>query len=65
MTDKNKVHEKKDDVIEISLGRIGIIRKNPWILVSVVLAIVLVIVIFYKSSGVSGDVVSKEVAGQN
>jgi len=59
--------QNKSDVIEIPVGKyFERVRKNPWIVATIVLAIALVVVIFMKSSGGDGIVtVSAEEAGQS
>ena len=55
---------KRDDVIEIDFGKhLDKVRSNPWILASIVLAIVLLGVIL--SGGAGGESVSAAEAGQN
>src|SRR3989344_1164129 len=49
---EHKHAHKKDDVIQIPVGKyFESIRKNPWIIATIVLAVVLIILIFVKSSG--------------
>lgn len=59
--------KKKDDVIEIPVGKFFVnMRKNPWIISTVVLAIVLIVVVFMKSGGSSvTGTVSQQAAEQN
>lgn len=57
---------KKSEVIEIPVGKyFERVRKNPWVISTIVLAIALIVVIFMKSSGGGIVSVSGEVAGQN
>ena len=56
--------DKRDDVIEIPIGNYGEkVRKNPWILATIVLAIVLIGVIF--SGGARSGDIGAEKAGEN
>src|SRR3989344_3080717 len=61
--------KEKKDVIEIPVGRyIKAIRSNPWIISSVVLAvivIVLVIALFSEEKSVTGNVISENTAGES
>ena len=57
--------EKKSDEIRIPIGRL---RQNPWIICTILLAILLVIMLFVKSGGstsasISSDQASKGVIG--
>ena len=57
--------KKNDDVIRISIGKWPEkIRKNPWIIASIVLAVVLIIVIFMKGGSTSTTVASPQTVGQ-
>jgi len=59
---------KKDDVVEIPVGKyLERMRNNPWSVSTVVLAIVLIAVLVFNFGGysVTGTVVSPEVAGEN
>ncbi len=67
MVDKN-VEMKNDDVVEIPVGKIfglNSIRKNPWILSSIVLLVILIVVVFMRSSGPTANVVNENSAAQN
>lgn len=59
----------KSDVIEIPVGKyFGKMRSNPWIMVSVVLAFLLIFVIFFNGFsgfGLTGNVVNEKTAGDN
>ncbi len=71
MKDKNgevKHPASKDDTIDIPIGRwLGAVRNNPWIVVSIILAIALLVVFFWKApaSPVVAGNVSGEVAAAN
>ncbi|HLC32078.1 MAG TPA: thioredoxin domain-containing protein [Candidatus Nanoarchaeia archaeon] len=61
------ISAENKDVIEIPVGRyVGAMRRNPWMVVSVVLALALVFVLFFRggSSG-TGLVVSEQDAGDS
>ncbi len=74
---KPEKEQKKDefdpvsDVIELPVGKalkpftLSNLRKNPWILSTIILLIVLIVLLFSKSSPISGTTVSEQVAGQN
>ncbi|MEM4271718.1 MAG: hypothetical protein QXD13_01360 [Candidatus Pacearchaeota archaeon] len=50
---------------ELSLGAFSKIRANPWIASTIFLAIILLVVFIFRGSGVTGNVVSSEQAGEN
>ena len=60
---------EKKDVIEIPVGRyLGAVRSNPWVLATFIcagVALVLLGVVMFRGSGVTGNVVSGDVAAQN
>lgn len=59
-------NEKKEEAIEIPIGKyLDSVKKNPWIAVTVLLAVVVVVMAFSggEDSGISGDVVSTDEAG--
>ncbi|MBI2632687.1 DsbA family protein [Candidatus Pacearchaeota archaeon] len=60
------VNEKKDEIVEIPIGKyIDNLRKNPWMVVSVLLAIVIVVMAFSRGGGnVTADVISTDDAGK-
>ena len=59
----------KNDSIEIPVGKyLGSVRSNPWVLSTVLLAVVAVIlasVLLFRGTGVTGNVVSDDVAVKN
>lgn len=59
----------KNDSIEIPVGKyLSSVRSNPWVLSTVLLAVVAVIlasVLLFRGSGVTGNVVSSDTAVQN
>jgi len=60
------VGEKKNDVIEIPIGKFfSRVRNNPWIASTLVLLLVLVFVIFFRGNSLTGNVVSTNVAGDD
>ncbi|MBS3071512.1 thioredoxin domain-containing protein [Candidatus Pacearchaeota archaeon] len=61
-----KDKSEKRDVVEIPIGKIfnvAAVRKNPWILSSVVIAVVLVLVLVFGRGGTGG--ISASVAGES
>jgi|SRR3989338_697368 len=66
---KQESSKEDNETIQINFGKFfGAFVKNPWIAVSLVLAILLVWTLFFRSGGVSVsgvDVVAPAVVGQN
>lgn len=65
---EKKVSEgpKKDEVIEISVGKyFNSLKKNPWIIISLLLAIALIAALFYKGAGGSSEGIGEEKAAGN
>ncbi len=57
---------KKDEVIEISVGKyLSSIKSNPWVIISVLLAVALIVVLFYRVNGGSSSGIGKEKAAEN
>ncbi len=56
---------KKEGGKGFSLGSLGRIRENPWILATILLAVVLVAVLVLKAGSTTGNVVSGDAAAQN
>ena len=54
--------EKKSDEIRIPIGRL---RQNPWIICTILLAILLVIMLFVKSGGSTSTSISADQAGKS
>jgi len=46
-------HKEKSDVVEIN---IGVFKRNIWLIVSIILALLLVYFAFFKSAGITGSV---------
>jgi protein-disulfide isomerase len=61
-----EVQEKKEEVIEIPIGRyLSNIRENPWMISTLVLGVFLIAVLFFSPfGGFSGKTVSADKAGQ-
>jgi len=58
--------QNTSEVVEIPVGKyFERVRKNPWVISTIVLAIALIVVIFMKSSGTGFATVSGEDAGKN
>jgi protein-disulfide isomerase len=66
MSDAKSANAKKDsDVIQIPIGNyVKNLRNNLWMISTLVLAVVVILLIFFKSSGVTGSVISSDEAGQ-
>lgn len=58
--------EQKKEVIEIPVGKFfGNIRKNPWVLSTIVLVIALAVLLFLKSgNSINGNTVNEDVAAE-
>jgi hypothetical protein len=57
-------HAKKDDVVEINFGKyLSGMRKNPWIVATIVLAIFLIVVLATGGSGGKATTVTADEAG--